>query len=261
MLEILEEPKGNIYEKLIKYLCENNDVLMFVNRTDSVARILIYFDIICNELNLNEKQLMKEYKTNGLKNIFNKIRYKKEIFLIDEWIEEKSSEHTREEIIKIKENIIKMIFENYLINKEQYNLQQSNINRIKKLLKPYLLKERHNPEWCGTYSEFDGIKLPKYRDDYIYDICFYRISKEVEEFLLETVDSLYKWDPPYLPQDISFFKNVYCNFKSITHEDIAYIKLKNNKEYKYLENIGLKLQKEYEDCYNKNNFLSENYIL
>ena len=114
MLEIIEEPKKEIYRKLIKYLCKDNDVLMFINRTDGLARILMYFDIICNELKMNEQQLINEYKTNRLKNIFNKIRYKKEIFIIDEWVKEKSNDQSKEKIIKIKQNIIKMIFENYL---------------------------------------------------------------------------------------------------------------------------------------------------
>lgn len=259
MLEIIEEPRKEIYRKLIKYLCRNNDVLMFINRTDGIARILVYFDIICHELKMNEQELIQEYRINGLENIFHKIRYNKEIFIIDDWIKEESDEQTKEQIIEIKKDMIKRILDNYFINKEKYSFQKSNIDKIKETLKPYLLKERHNPEWCGSYSRFNEEKLPKYRDDYIYDICFYRISEEIESFLLKSANGLYKWDPPYLPQDICFWRNGYCNFKSITHEDIAYINLKNNKEYKYLMNMGIKLQEEYEGCYNQAYLEKEEY--
>ena len=124
-------------------------------------------------------------------------------------------------------------------------------------LKPYLVKERHNPEWCGSYSDFNGTKLPKYRDNYIYDICFYHISKEVEDFLLESVDRLYKWNPPYLPEDICFWKNGQCHFKSITHEETAYINIKDKKEYEHVTKMGIKLQKEYEGCYSQNSLEKE----
>lgn len=262
MLEIIEEPKGRTYIKLIKYLCKNNNAVMFINRTDSVARILKDFDIICNEMKMNEEQLINEYKTNKLKNIFDRIRYNKEIFIVEDWIKERCMEQPKEEIIKIKQDIIKMIFENYFKNKKEYNVQKLNIDKIKTSLKPYLLKERHNPEWCGSSSDFDGTELPKYRNDYIYDICVYRISEEVEDFLTQSVNRLYGWNPPYLPQDICFLNNGYCQFKSITHEDIAYINLKSKEEYKHLDSIGVKLQQEYEGCYNNNYYFEkEDYIL
>jgi len=79
----------------------------------------------------------------------------------------------------------------------------------------------------------------------------------VEDFLLESVDRLYKWNPPYLPEDICFWKNGQCHFKSITHEETAYINIKDKKEYEHVTKMGIKLQKEYEGCYSQNSLEKE----
>ena len=128
MLEILKEPKGNIYISLIKYLCQNNDVMMFVNRLDGIMRTIVAFEAICNEMNMDETQLLNEYKINGIKNIFNKTRYNQEVFKFKGLALETWSKMTENEIIKIKESFLETTFKYYLSDKEKYILQQKNIN-------------------------------------------------------------------------------------------------------------------------------------
>ena len=82
------------------------------------------------------------------------------------------------------------------------------------------------------------------RGKYLYDICFYKACSEIEEVLLSKVDSLYAFNPPYLPEDICFYKNGYCWLGTLTHEKSNFINIENKEDYNYFKKIGLKLRKE-----------------
>lgn len=76
-----------------------------------------------------------------------------------------------------------------------------------------LIKEKKfASKWAGTvtsggFSEFMSS-----------DISVYRACNEMKRYLLEP-NRLFNWKYPYFPEDISFFKNGYCWFYTVSHEE------------------------------------------
>jgi hypothetical protein len=87
-------------------------------------------------------------------------------------------------------------------------------------------------------------KIDKSNHNLIYRpnmyIIFYRLNADLQEYLLSN-KSLYKWDFPNYPTDISFFKDGVCWLNSITHEEICNICVESEEEFDYLRSIGIEL--------------------
>lgn len=98
-------------------------------------------------------------------------------------------------------------------------------------LKAYLIKKRDFPtEWPGIKVIFtNGTRV---------DIYVYRVCNEVKPFLLQT-KGLFKWKYPYFPDDLSFFKNGYCWFYTVAHEEYGFIFVESHDEINCLEEMGL----------------------
>lgn len=237
MLKLKREPKKEIYRKLIEYACKECDTVLMVIRYDMMMSNIARFDKICELTNLEENDVLKEYKENGAKNIASIIK-KTEL---------------KEQL---NEEIIKTIINGYEKIKKEYITKKRTMEKIKDNLKEDLILERHNPEWCGNASWFEPFYIStssieekiqieyKHKGEYIYNICFYKTSDNVKEFLLQQ-DRLYKFLPPNLPEDISFFRNGKCWLETVSHERIGRIYTKDEEEIKYLKQIGLKFE-EYE---------------
>lgn len=143
----------------------------------------------------------------------------------------------------IKEELKKQLIlriESEIEGRKNFFIQEKYTNEIKEKLKKYLVKEKHDSKW--TVNEVSK-ENKKENNQYIFDICFYRICLEVEKFLLESVDSLYAFDPPYLPEDIAFYKDGYCWFYTVTHEERCEMDIENIEECNYIENMGIKIEK------------------
>lgn len=107
-------------------------------------------------------------------------------------------------------------------------------------LKPYLIKNKNfASEWPGTVIE-SGFSEYMNRD-----ICFYRVCNEVKRYLLEP-NGLFNWKYPYFPEDISFFKDGYCWFFTVSHEGYGYIYTKNIEVVKKLKKLSAHF--EVHDC-------------
>lgn len=237
MLELKKEPKKETYRKLIEYACEKCDTILMVIGYAMEMSNIARFDKICELTNLEENDVLKEYKQNGTKNIASII---------------KKTELKKQ----LSEDIIKTIINGYGKIKKEYIKKKETMERIKDNLKEDLILERYNPEWCGHASWFEPFYIStssieekiqieyKHKGEYIYNICFYKTSDNVKEFLLQQ-DRLYKFLAPNLPEDICFFKNGKCWLKTTTHEHEGYIFEQNGEEKEYLKQIGLKFE-EYE---------------
>lgn len=81
-------------------------------------------------------------------------------------------------------------------------------------LKPFLIKTRHNPLWPSTELTSCPANV---------DVCVYRTAPAVKEFL-NTVDSVFDWDYPNRPEDLSFFYHNECWFGSSAHEKYMFMK-------------------------------------
>lgn len=156
----------------------------------------------------------------------------------------KSSQKNVKELVKerLYDNI-----ETEIEMKKNFLLQEEAINDFKRKFEKKLVKERHNPEWAGS-KIICNKKDYKYKKEYLYDICFYKKCEEIKELLLKNTYSLYSFNPPYLPEDISFFKEGRCWLKTVTHERLGIIHVDTKKEYDYLTDLGIKLLEEYSDC-------------
>lgn len=247
---IKEEPKGESYRKLIKYALMKSDIVMFVYRKDRYIKgancetIKKMSEILNKETSDIESNYLN-YIENKYEELYENIQYilGNQMNLVNIIYKQKKNDINK----IIKEQIINNV-KNEIECKNNLLIQEKNINDLKEELKKYLVKERHDSKWVGNevILENNKIQNAKYNDKNIYDICFYKVCERIERFLLESVDSLYSFNPPLLPEDISFLKKGYCWFNTVSHEEVASMDIENLEEYNYLLNIGIKIEK-YDD--------------
>lgn len=253
MFFIDKEPKGKEYRNLIEYALSKSDAVMFVVRRDNAIYYKDYEIIksISNILNIDINEFIKNYRMYIEKN--KEILFKNINKLIGKQVWMINHKHEFENK-SIEEATIEILIENVesdIRTTKNYYIQKERITQLKDKLKEYKLKERHNPQWMGSeVFVSDEIKKNeyKYNNEYIFDICIYRKCDEIRKFLLESVDALYKFDPPNFPEDITFLKDGYAILHTITHEDQAEIYIKNKEEYDILTKMGIKLNA-YNDKY------------
>ena len=240
--EIQEEPKGQLYKELIKYAIKKSDVMMFAIRRDRYIYLANYKIIkkLSNILNVEIKDIETNY-INYIEDRYDKL-YRDYKFILGKEADSVAI-WAKVENTTIKEEFKKQLIlriESEIEGRKQFLIQEKNTSELKERLKKYLVKEKHDSKW--TVNEVFG-KNEKENNQYIFDICFYKICPEVEKFLLESVDSLYAFDPPYLPEDIAFYKDGYCWFYTVTHEERCDMDIESIEECKYIENMGIKLEK------------------
>ncbi len=73
---------------------------------------------------------------------------------------------------------------------------------------------RHNPVWPST----NLIRCPQ-----TPDICIYRLNDHSLRMILSAT-SLFAWNYPHLPEDISFFSNGQCIMGINAHEHYAFLR-------------------------------------
>ena len=240
--EIKQEPKGKCYKELIKYVIKKSDVMMFVVRRDRYIYKTNYEIIkrISNILKVTIEDIEERY-IYYIENRYEEL-YRNYKFILNEVAESVST------WANIKKTTIKEEFKQQLIlrieseikGKKNFLIQERCITELKEKLKKYLIKEKHDSKW--TVNQV-FVKNEKENNHYLFDICFYKICPEVEKFLLESVDSLYGFNPPYLPEDIAFYKDGYCWFYTVTHEKLCDLDIENIEESNYIENMGIKIEK------------------
>ncbi len=240
--EIIEEPIGKQYKKLMKYAIKKSDVMMFVIRRDRYIKIANYKIIkrVSDILNVKVEDIETNYMS-YIENQYEKL-YENYKFIFREElgvINELSRLRKIKKRELIKERLILWI-EAEIEGKKEFLIQDEYMKKLKERLRKYLVKERHDSKW--TVNEVIT-KRKKEDDQYLFDICFYKICPEVEKFLLESVNSLYAFNPPYLPEDIAFYKDSYCWFYTVTHEKRCEMDIENIEEYNYIENMGIKIEK------------------
>ncbi|KNE19368.1 hypothetical protein [Virgibacillus pantothenticus] len=114
------------------------------------------------------------------------------------------------------------------------------IRHLKKMLlkiKPSLIELREESEWASTILD----------DETAYVYYYNTQDATTQDFIKNNVDSLYSWEQPELPEDLSFFKNGEVWLATSSHENECYIFPTNQNEIDNLQNInGLELEKEEE---------------
>lgn len=240
--EIINEPKGKEYKELIKFAVKKSDVLMFVIRRDRYKGA--NYDVInkiSKILNVETKDVednYKDYIKNRYEELYNNYRtiLEHEIKLIPICAEIDKKEISEE----VKKRMLLNI-EAEIESRKKAIIQEKYMKELKEKFKKYLVKEKHDNSWTMTKVD---IKEKDEKGKYMFDICFYKICPEVEKFLLER-NSLYAFEPPYLPEDIAFYKDGYCWFYTISHEKIGTMDIENKEDREYIKKIGIETQ-EYE---------------
>ena len=229
---ITEEPKGEVYKKFIKYACNKSNILSFnvVIRIAHEKEIEKEFNKLCVLLEVDKEEVIKNYNNpDFIDNIFYKLKNRKGI--IRKWtnplkgIERKFK---KEEIREIKDRHIKMDIENIIFKNAGKIIFNDRMKEIRKKLEEDFIKIE------------SIVNNSKVMND--YDVYYYKNSNRVETLLMNQ-ERLYNMIFPNFPEDIRFFKNDYNWFKTISHEEIALISIKDLEEYNYLKSIGLKLEK------------------
>lgn len=203
--EIINEPKGKKYKELIKFAVKKSDVLMFVIRRDRYKGA--NYDVI-----------------NKISKILN--------------VETKDIEDNYKDYIK---NRYEELYNNYrTILEHEIKL----IPICAEIDKKEISEEVKKRMLLNIEAEIESRKKAIIQEKYMFDICFYKICPEVEKFLLER-NSLYAFEPPYLPEDIAFYNDGYCWFYTISHEEIGTMDIENKEDREYIKKIGVETQ-EYE---------------
>ena len=93
---------------------------------------------------------------------------------------------------------------------QQYKEYYQNIDPLLKKIDTQLIKK------CVDIQYFDQIY------NYEHETRIYNYNSDVFE-VLKKADGLYKWRYPNYPEDLYFFSNGKCYFKSITHEKESWL--------------------------------------
>ena len=90
------------------------------------------------------------------------------------------------------------------------------ILEIRRALKPFLLSSRSNAK---MKKNADGFKWPGTVtwDEALIQVCVYRLSPEVREYIL-SMNDLFDWMYPERPEDIAFFSGGECWLSTTAHE-------------------------------------------
>lgn len=105
-----------------------------------------------------------------------------------------------------------------------------------KILKPYRIKVRHNPEWPNTLVLNTIYSMNQYQ----HSINVYKATAELYDFLIKP-GGMFKWEFPNNLEDLSFFRNGKCWFAVTAHEEFAFIYSDSKEEILYLRSMGLDL--------------------
>ena len=92
------------------------------------------------------------------------------------------------------------------------------------------VKAQFRYSWVGTEI------IPTGRYEYL--VCFYRAENSALQCLL-SVNSLFDWIWPTMPQDLCFFRENTCWFCSISHEKQAILTEPTNQDIEFFEQLDL----------------------
>lgn len=222
--------------EFIKYACRNSDMLSF-DIKKRIANDKMYkkqFDKLCLLLDISIEEIISKYNNSDfIEQAFSKLKNRKGI--IKKWTNpikgiEKELNMTIEEKNRIKERHIKEYIRNIVFIGAGQIIYNKN---IKNILNKEFIKSEYQINKC------------KYMED--YEICYYKTSKEIEELLIDmTIKSngIYYIEFPNFPENIKFYKENKCWIEIISHEDLCFINIENEKQYEILIEMGLKLKKQ-----------------
>lgn len=237
MVYTTKEPKNNIYRQLIQYACMNNDIVSFKieKHNYDVNEKQEYENIFYNILNLPKEELIK--KANSFKfitEICNQIENNQEILKVIKYYFYKNIDttiYTKRELEELKKILLKEISSRNTVEYMIYitieiDMYNKNIQDFLESMQKNLVKIQKNPYKKGWRN---------------YDVYYYKIDDNLKKKLLE-VNSLYQWNFPELPSDLSFYKNEKIWMETITHEEICRIYTDDQEEIEKMREMGLKIQ-------------------
>lgn len=129
--------------------------------------------------------------------------------------------------------------------------------QLKTKYKESFLKSKNVSSWVGTSI---GItRKEKKEAEKLNEILFFRPSKEIKEYLLSN-KNIYTWLNPKYPEDVAFFKDGYCWFYSVTHEEFCFIYCDTKEEYEYIRSMGIKPMDEENIFFNNCELYYEDYL-
>lgn len=224
---ISEEPKNDVYEKLIKYACKESEMFSFqVTKKFQHEKMLTkQFNKMCKLLNVSKEEVIKNFNNpEFMEFAYNKLKDRKGI--IRKWTYplkgiDKKLNKTEAEINEIKARGIKMDIDDMIFVGAGKYIFAQRMKEIKEILEKDFIKKE---EW-------------EYSDTY-----YYKISDELEKLLIKQ-GRLYNMLFPDFPEDIRFYKNDNWWIETISHEELGFIKIEDIEVYNYLSDIGLKLEK------------------
>ena len=124
---------------------------------------------------------------------------------------------------------------------EENKISEKSLIPFSEKLKPYLIKKRNSPiKWPGMIKWLGMMEITP-DDNYIIDICVYKVCNEVKTYLAEP-KGLFNWKYPYFPDDLCFFKDGFCWFSTVAHEGYACMYIKNSVELEILKKLGIEFK-------------------
>lgn len=141
----------------------------------------------------------------------------------------------KEKYLKFMEYMLKkseMFTFVYFKYRESERTKRSTKN-IQKLLKPHKICSRVTNHMPGMETRNDN--------NHIYKLVFYRAEPDAIN-AFSKADRLFAWDYPEFPMDISFFKDGFAWFVSVSHEKDAVLYTDDKQTVDELIEIGVNIE-------------------
>ncbi|WP_294360138.1 hypothetical protein [uncultured Clostridium sp.] len=205
-ISIYKEVSKEVYYRLIEYSLSKSDAFMLVVWRYNKAEML------------NEEQYITEVKKQ-----------------LDDILEKDSIEY-KELYTDIVNHGYEKYKQSFLKNIKIDNSLDEKFNKgtecFLKKTERYLLKSRNNPIWPSNEPKY-GSNVKE------ININVYKVCDEVKQYLMDP-QGLFNWKYPNYPDDLCFFKDGYCWFNIVAHENIAFMHLKNKNEIEEIKKMGFK---------------------
>lgn len=234
----INEFKKDVSVNFIKYACKKSDMLSFDIKKRIAHNKIVkrQFNKLCSLLDVSKEEAIKKYDNfDFIEQAFCELKDRKGIII--KWTNplkgiEKELNISIEEMNRIKEKHIKQDIKYILLMGAGKIIYDENIKILKKMLEEDFVKNEY--------------KINNYQDMEDYEICYYKISEKIEEIIINEIiehNGIYYIEFPNFPENIKFYKNNQCWIETISHEELCFIDVENEKEYQELTKIGLKLKK------------------
>jgi hypothetical protein len=124
------------------------------------------------------------------------------------------------------------ICDEFILVVRPYAIINDNTKLLLRRLEPNLIIVKEQTEWPYTITRGDPSQ-----------VYYFKTNDKTKKIIKEAANSLYAWQPPDLPDDLTFFKKGKAWLTNTAHEEQSSIETQDEEEIKRIMSIdGLKVK-------------------